>query len=240
MTTRDNVVEANPAETRNDQLWRGLSSLPFMDELFFGMQARNLVIVDAQLEDWELDVLRIHVQQERTPIVELMTLSAFSQLWIFGVYELLRTWRQQARRIEKLATRPEAAITKQNKVGQMPKDSGAGGIARDASIGTAYFETRAEMARDPVQLAVLMSALDRVTILFERLENLRVTLAKHEIPKRNGVPSLSPGYARQDMTDGCLIWPVYLADNSMDLVSRTAIVEGIIGFAPDRSPGQAS
>ena len=101
----------------------------------------------------------------------------------------------------------------------------------DESIGSAYFNVRAKMMEDPGQLASVRSALERVRTLFERLENLRVTLAKHEIPKKNGVPTLAPGYARQDMTDGSLIWPVYLADKSMDLVSRTAIVQGIIGFS---------
>lgn len=34
---------------------------------------------------------------EKTPLPRALFVSALSQLWIFGVYELLRTWRQRCK-----------------------------------------------------------------------------------------------------------------------------------------------
>ena len=216
--------------SRDARLWRGLNALPFMNELFFGMQARNLVLVDSHLADWESEVLHVHIEQERTPVPELMTLSAFSQLWIFGIYELLRTWRQQAKFVIRLGDKVAAAKSP-DEANRLVKAASTSSDVDDANIGASYFNDRLDLARDPAKLQRLKEILGRVEPVFVRLETLRVTLAKHEIPKTKGVPSIAPGYARQDMMDGCLIWPVYLNDDTMDLISRTQIVEGIVSFA---------
>lgn len=40
-------------------------------------------------------------------------------------------------------------------------------------------------------------AYDRTEPLFRRFEALRMNLAKHEVPKTKGVPSLAPGYGEK-------------------------------------------
>ena len=73
-----------------------LSRLPaFEDDLYLGMQATNLDIVDGQLRNLEEELLQVYIKEERTPVPEAVFVSALSQLWIFGLYEILRTWRQR-------------------------------------------------------------------------------------------------------------------------------------------------
>jgi hypothetical protein len=55
---------------------------------------------------------------------------------------------------------------------------------------------------DPAFAAEVNEAYDRIEPLFRRIEALRMNLAKHEVPKMKGVPSLAPGYGRIDMTRG--------------------------------------
>src|SRR5574337_1181491 len=76
-----------------------LQSLPLFDDLYLRMQATNLQIVDGFLEEQELALLKEYLQLERTPIPFLMFVSALSQLWVFGVYELLRTWRHRVQSV---------------------------------------------------------------------------------------------------------------------------------------------
>jgi hypothetical protein len=51
------------------------------------------------------------------------------------------------------------------------------------------------MARDPKYAAQLQSVFDNSEFLFRRLEALRMTLAKHEVPK-SGAYAMAPGYGR--------------------------------------------
>ena len=44
-----------------------------------------------------------YIETERTPLQTAVFASALSQLWIFGLYELLRTWRQRAREVIRFA-----------------------------------------------------------------------------------------------------------------------------------------
>ena len=59
------------------------------------MQALNLEIVDLFIEEQETSLLTEYMEKEKTPAWTLFV-SVLSQLWIFGLYELLRTWRQRA------------------------------------------------------------------------------------------------------------------------------------------------
>jgi len=80
-----------------------LQILPLFDDLFLRMQALNLEIVDAYMEDLEAELLHEYIEIERTPIQSATFVSALSQLWVFGLYELLRTWRQRASEVLKFA-----------------------------------------------------------------------------------------------------------------------------------------
>jgi hypothetical protein len=67
------------------------------DDLFLSMQGQNVMLVDLYLRDLERDLLRELIEIERTPLPATLIVSALSQMWIFAVYELLRTWRQRVK-----------------------------------------------------------------------------------------------------------------------------------------------
>jgi hypothetical protein len=83
-------------------------TLPLFDDLFLSMQGQNVMVVDFYLRDLEHDLLRRLVEIERTPFPETLIVSALSQMWIFAVYELLRTWRQRIRYLKLDAQKPVA------------------------------------------------------------------------------------------------------------------------------------
>ena len=47
----------------------------------------------------ESQLLALYIEKERTPGPEALVVSAFSRLWVFGLYELLRTWVHLTRRL---------------------------------------------------------------------------------------------------------------------------------------------
>src|SRR6266851_1391381 len=75
---------------------RSFQKLPLFDEPYLRMQAMNLEMVDEYLRYQEESLLAEYMEAERTPLPAAIFVSALSQLRIFGVYELLRTWRQRA------------------------------------------------------------------------------------------------------------------------------------------------
>ena len=81
-----------------------LQSLPLFNDLFLSMQAVNLGMVHEFLLEIERELLRELVELERTP-PNTIFVSAISQLWVFGLYELLRTWRQRADEVLVFATK---------------------------------------------------------------------------------------------------------------------------------------
>ena len=83
-------------------LWK----LPLFDDLFLSMQGQNVMLVDLYLRDLERDLLREIIEIERTPFPATLVVSALSQMWIFAVYELLRTWRQRVKDLKRDAQKP--------------------------------------------------------------------------------------------------------------------------------------
>ena len=76
-----------------------LRALPLCEELYLGMQAMNLGLVDDYLGQLEAELLNEYMEIERTPSASTMFVSALSQMWVFALYEFLRTWRQRAKAI---------------------------------------------------------------------------------------------------------------------------------------------
>lgn len=173
-----------------------LRSLPLVeDDHYIGMQATNLAIVEAMLQPMEEDLAGDYWVNERVPIDKFMSVSALTQLWVLGVYEFLRTWRQWVEdvlarcaaldELDPLA-RASAIERERHRLRQATPES-PGGVPYAAGFGRA--------ATDDVYRARLLDALYRSDIPFRRIEALRVHLAKHETPKGNQYAS-GAGYGR--------------------------------------------
>lgn len=212
-----------------------LQTLPLFDDLYLRMQALNLDVVDAFLMDMERDLLREYMEKERTPVHTATFVSALSQLWIFGIYELLRTWRQRARELLRYADelRTLNGIERDNRLTEQKRK--IENAAADPMMATIHWPAFERVSGDDAFVKSISRALDRIERLFRRIEALRVSLAKHEVPKIKGSFALAPGYGRIDMVTGSIYWQVVLRGNEVDIVSRRAIADASRELAKDWS-----
>ena len=203
-----------------------LQTLPLFDEPYLQMQVMNLDVVDEFLRNQETNLLAEYMELERTPVPTAVFVSALSQLWIFGLYELLRTWRQRATDVLRWAKNFRLSPVVEQGTCLAAKEREI--VRRSAALsGAAGFHWPAyeRAAKDEDFVRVLREAIDRTERLFRRIEALRMSLAKHELPGLKGSFAMAPGYGRIDMSDGSIYWLVVLKGNEVDTLSRRRIAE---------------
>jgi len=200
-------------------LWK----LPLFDDLFLSMQGQNVMLVDLYLRDLERDLLRELIEIERAPFPATLIVSALSQMWIFAVYELLRTWRQRVKDLKRDAQKPAM------------QQAGHSRLA-----GMYYQAQLAHLRKKPAYAKELDRAVNLMEPLFRSIEALRMNLAKHEVPKLHGVPAMAPGYGRIDGMTGSISWQVDLGDNLVDLVSRRSLADRLKTLVVDMSVDRAA
>jgi hypothetical protein len=203
-----------------------LRELPLLDEVFLGMQAMNVDLVDGYLRDLEADLLREYIEAERTPIASAAFVSAVSQMWVFAAYELMRTWRQRAREV----------VNWSNEAAALTEDGQANAIAaKRQEVERRASETldpgskwdMFERATDPQFAEELRSALDRTEVAYRSIEAVRMTLAKHEVPRSRGMYAGAAGYGRIDMSTGSIYWQVELGKNEVAVTSRADLSDAL-------------
>lgn len=219
-------MSRNPSRLAKD-LSDALRSLPMLgDNLYLKMQAFNLGMVDAFLMNSERDLLREYIEIERTPMPSAAFVSALSQLWIFGVYELLRTWRQRVSDVLRFAaalkqlpptTRAERLKTKRQELASNWPHIGERNDRR-----WPFYETA---VKDRKLANKLQRSLDASEAVFRKIEALRIHLAKHERPKAKGSAALAPGYGRINMQNGSIYYEVLLRANEIDVISRREVAD---------------
>lgn len=222
------MTETEPAQL-GSELAAALHGLPLLgDDIYLAMQATNLGMVDDALSKMEADLLREYFADDRTPLPTAAFLSALSQLWIFGVYELLRTWRQRVHRVVQLGSKPA---------------SGTHSTAADVTDRLDEYPSRvaildadlAEAAADLSQVAAIRDADDQVNSLFKRIEALRVHLAKHEVPKASGSVASAPGYGRINAENGSIYYQFEVRPPEVDVLSRREVADRCRALATARS-----
>ena len=223
-------------EEDSSGLAESLQSLPLIeDDPYLRMQAFNLEVVSKILDDMESSLLREYLETEGTPS-SVIIVSAVSQLWVFGLYELLRTWRQRAFDLMNFGngvakvdqTVLEKAISE--KVEQLKAASADPEFASPWVVRAYELAGRDQEFRERVQLA-----LDRSELAFRKLEALRVHLAKHEVPKSKGIYGMAPGYGRIDESTGSIFWQVPLGNMEVDMISRHSLRDLCKRFPGDES-----
>ena len=149
---------------------------------------------------------------------EVLFVYAQSQMWVFGAYELLRTWRQRC--------------------GDLLKWQGSGGLKQmlsnleaDAQPGDFGRELRAAQIRDvllnPRKTDAIRRDCRRTENLFTRLEALRVSLAKHEIRKKDNSVSRNPGHAWINRWCGAFDFEVEAGAHGSGPINRRDIADDI-------------
>lgn len=207
----------DPAAIQSFELINALTGLElFGDDPYLRMQAVNVAIVDIFLMQLESQVLAKLHGEERTPVPEAAFLSAQSQMWIFAIYELLRTWRQRVRDVQKWS---DAGILAEK-------------IAMyEAPLDYRHFgrEHRAaqlkRVAEDPTILTSIADNLRAIHIPFRRIEALRINMAKHENAKERDSVAFAPGYGRINRWCGSLDYELSSGKYILGTLSRRDIAE---------------
>jgi len=198
----------------------------FREDVYLRMQAINLHLVDDYIRQLESNLLKQYIQKERTPVQEAMFVSALSQLWILGLYELLRTWRQRVHNVLGFAERikylnPDEVKAFKKKFREDFVQSSIN-LEETATFAFAIYE---RVGANSTYADHLRRAFDASELLFRRIEALRMCLAKHELPGQKGVTATAPGYGRIDMSNGSIYWQVELTQQEVDVVSRRSIAQ---------------
>ena len=219
------------------QLARALQDLPLLgDDVYLRMQATNLGFVDDFLVDLETQLLKEYRALDKTPLDSAAFLSALSQLWIFGVYELLRTWRQRVRDALSLADALSSSDTKAREARlQQERER----IRETSPFGEGVEDGRwrivERIAQDPSFVVAIRSASDKTEWVFRRIEALRVHLAKHEVPKQRGAPAFAPGYGRINMDNGSIYYQFLVRPPEVDVLSRRDVADACRDFQIDKT-----
>jgi hypothetical protein len=239
--TDDKIPDLDESEAEADEddeeshlppLQQALRSLPLVeDDVYLGMQATNLAIVAAMLEPIEEDLAGEYWVHDRLPLDKFMSVSALTQLWVFGVYEFLRTWRQWVEHVLRICDDMEhvALGDRPNAIGvhvkalQQPTSESPGGVP--------YAEGLERASSDAAYLSRLREALYRSDLPFRQIEALRVHLAKHETPKASQYAS-GAGYGRLG-NDRSIQFQVPLGKNEVTMVSRRGIGKALREMATD-------
>jgi len=213
--------------------WAG--TIPLCDDVWLRMQAQNLAAVDISIiREMELEALRVHGREERTPLEVLVPLSALSQMWVFSLYEFLRTWRRRAEQIMQIAdqyvrTKPEKKAKYLEKV-----ISDAEGKEKYITAALSFHAEHLSRVSDSGFVENVRSYYTKTTGLFQAVEALRVTLAKHEVPKSRRLMAEAPGYARMDTFTGSLYWHFIDEHGGLEKLDRRELSNDFLGITlPD-------
>ncbi len=191
---------------------------------YLSMQITGIAVVDQFIMGLEYDVLQELRETERTPPGAFF-LSAQTQMWIFAVYELLRTWRERAKDIIKLAKNGGLELKIQ---------------ALEKKLPYRHYgqELRASQLRkvvsDPGIVETIAADLRLTHILFANLEHIRVSMAKHQVSGKAKSIAFAPGYGRINQWCGSLEYQLEAGQAIFGNISRRDIAEAIRSFN-DRS-----
>ena len=195
-----------------------LRSLELLGEdPYLSTQVTNVGIVDNFLNELEQAAL-VEEFEDKPDRTRLFFLSAQTQMWIFALYELLRTWRQRALEAVKLAKNGGFDL----KIAHLKKDMGFTHHARLARAASLE-----RLKASPERLAQLQLDLRATHLAFRRLEAIRISIAKHEESGRPNAPAYSPGYGRLDTFTGSLKYEISVGGAILDYVSRRDIADSI-------------
>lgn len=195
-----------------------LQRLMLFRDPYLSMQAQNLASLDHFLNGLEQHVMRRLFEEDRTPIDDAMFLNAQSQMWIFAAYEVMRTWRQRANDMVKwndnggLQMKLEALEVDQCFIHD-------GNIRRAAMVR--------EVIADPSIVQSLRDDLKRTHFLFSRMEYLRISLAKREVPGKAKSLAISPGYGRINQWRGALDYELGNGKYIMGYVNRRDFADNV-------------
>jgi hypothetical protein len=208
---------ADPATISAWALPEALCRLRFLgDDMFLRMQTTNIGVVDQFIMRLETEALS-KLYDEGGRDMELgVFLSAQSQMWIFAIDELLRTWRERAR----AALDHMRKDTLKDRIAALRSDKGFRHHGEEALA-----DQLQALADDPQIAIELDEHLRRSHIPYARLDHLRVALAKHEVKGKRGALASAPGYGRYNAGCGAFDYQIEAGRAILDTINRRDIAD---------------
>jgi hypothetical protein len=212
--------------------WR--ASIPLCDDLWLGMQAQNIAIVDHIIRHFEQQALQHYYANDSFSMEHLAPLSAMSQMWVFALYEFLRTWLERASKLigysEKLAAQktPEERAAYEKKI-----DDEAKARAKFIKIAPHFYTRHVSSVGDPDFIKAIRDYREEIKHLFRDVEAIRLPLAKHVIAgtKTERFMAEAPGYGRVDTMTGSMYWQINLAEEGyVDVINRHKLADAFMSM----------
>jgi len=196
----------------------GLKWLPFFeDDLWLGMQAMNVGIADAVITEHEYGLLHEYIESERTPSGTAMAVSALSQMWIYGLYEVLRMWRDRRFQFKKLLDSGGVDL----KLSSLPDD--------DLLNLTVEFR-RDQLKRfrsDAAYRERIEATWEKIEPVYRLTELFRINLAKHVAPGKDTAIPRAPGYGRINRWCGALDYELLHQDGYYEFINRRDVADSL-------------
>jgi hypothetical protein len=164
---------------------------------------------------------------------------ALSQMWVFGLYEFLRTWRQRARALMQFEEKyNKLAVQAEREAYLKDLTDKAKDKARLATRFPVYYPGHVAKIADPSFMKSVRAYWDKTDRLFGELSSVRMPAAKHELPKKRGEEALiadAPGMGLPDKLTGSIRWQVLLGEQQTTIVRRDLADKffGILGWHED-------
>jgi hypothetical protein len=215
-------------------------TIPFSDDVWLGMQARNIVIVDRIVRHFEQVALNGFYENDRFSMDDLMPLNAMSQVWIFALYEFLPTWLQRASKLIGYADRLAGMkTTAERAVFLKAIEAEAREKGKYVRFAPVFYYDHVARVGDEKFIASIRTYREKIRLLFRDLEAIRMPLAKHEISgtKASKFMAEAPGYGRVNVMTGSVYWQIALTDGTVDVIDRHSLADRFFGTA---TPQEAS
>jgi hypothetical protein len=233
--TGDRVREAD----FNLHIW--FATIPMTDDIYLGLQAQNIARVEMSvMRRWEKEVLD---EQAADPGnyqgPKYRELTALSQMWVFALYEYLRTWRQRARILIQFEDNYLKLTTQRERDGYLKEIiDRAKKKAHFATRFPVYYPDHVAKISDPEFMKSVRAYFAEMAQLYETLSAVRMPAAKHELPKKRGEEAMiadGPGMGLPSPHSGSIGWQVVLGDKETTIVRRDLADEffGLLSWHED-------
>ena len=216
----------DPADISAREFTRALGTLNLFNDPYLRTQAFNLAIVDKFIMELEYEVLRKLNEEEHVPM-EATFLSAQTQMWIFAVYEILRTWRERAKEVVKLKENGGLKL----KVDALRRDRGFRHFGRELRADQIEAVIDSPKIIDDIKVDLRFTHIP-----FVRIQHIRVALAKHEVGGRKKSIAYAPGHGRINQWCGSLEFELENDGAIMGQISRRDIADELRALSDRSNP----
>jgi hypothetical protein len=215
-------------------LYGWVHSIPMTDDVYLGMQAQNIAIIDMTmlrpLEEMALN--EFFSDADRVSAPTLSKLSALSQMWVFALYEYLRTWRQRARTLIRFEDELAKRRTDEERAAYMNEiTDGIKAKARLVKLAPVFYLDHVGKVGDKEFMNTIRKYKEETEPLFREVEAIRMPLAKHEIAGNEKLLAEAPGFGGVSKLTGSMYWQIPLSENEVTIIERRTLADKFLNMS---------